>query len=359
MNINDISNRTILRILSLITLFVGVIYVSAIIQRQLMWVVIALFFAVALNPAVEFLRKYMPKKSRGTAAALVVFGSMALILAGIALVLPSLVSQTAALITNIPNTIRDLSTSSSPFAHMLQRYHAVDYVQKNQDKIVSSLSNFGQPLWSALKSTLGSFIAIITILSLTFFMLAEGADWLETLRRSRYGDHFRKIEPVTTDMYTAVSGYVIGNLATSLLAGVTSLIIMLILGVPYAVPLSILVGVFDLIPLVGATIAATIVLLVCLFQSMATTIIMLIFFLVYQQVENQILQPLVYSKTVQISPLIVFVAALLGASLAGIIGALFAIPVAASLKIILSYYLSTTRPKPKTPWYKRSPKATK
>lgn len=353
MNINQISNRTILRILSLITLFVGVIYVGFLVHRQLTWVVIALFFAVALNPAVEYLRRFMPKKSRGPAAAVVVFGSMAVIFTAVALFIPSLVSQTADLASNAPKAIADLNTSSAPVAQFLQRYHVVDYVQQNQDKIVSSLSGAGQPLWSAFRSTLGSFIAILTVLSLTFFMLAEGADWLNMLRRSRYGDHFRKIEPVTTDMYTAVSGYVIGNLATSFLAAISSLAIMLILGVPYAVPLSIVVGVFDLLPLVGATLAAIIVLIVCLFQSMTTTIIMLAFFLIYQQIENQILQPMVYSKTVQISPLIVFVAALLGASLAGIIGALIAIPVAASLKIIVSFYLANTRPKPKTKWYKR------
>lgn len=118
---------------------------------------------------------------------------------------------------------------------------------------------------------------------------------------------------------------------------------LFILGVPYAVPLGIVVGLFDLLPLIGATLAAVIVLFFCIFQSTTTTVIMLIFFLVYQQIENQVLQPMIYSKTVQISPLVVFLAALIGASLAGLVGALIAIPVAASAKIVVSYYLRTSR----------------
>lgn len=344
MDINKISNRTVLRIIGLVALFVAVIWLGFMVQRQLMWVVISLFFAVALNPVVEALRKKLPGKKRGVAAAIVVFGSFVLFLVGLAALIPSLVSQTASLVSNIPSIVRNLGTSTNPMAQLLQRYDLVTVVQNNQDKIISTLSGMGQPLLAALRGVFGGIIGLLTVLSLTFFMLAEGGDWLAMFRRSRFGERYKHLEPVTTDMYTAVSGYVIGNLATSALAGVAAGILMLILGVPYAIPLAFVVAVFDLLPLVGATLGAIVVLFVCLFQSIPTTVIMLVFFLVYQQFENQILQPMVYSKTVQISPLIVFVAALMGASLAGIIGALLAIPVAASIKIIISYYLRTTRP---------------
>lgn len=338
MDINKISNRTILRILGMVTLFVVAIWLIIVLKRQITWIVIAAFFAVALNPAVNFLKKFLPRKSRGAAAAIVVFGSAAVVVLLIAAFVPSLIGQTVSLVNNFPAFLRDLDSSKAPFAELLRRYQVVGYVQQHQAQITGSLSGLGQPLLGAARGILGGLIGVLTVVSLTFFMLAEGQDWLNKLRNSRYGSTFKKLEPVTTDMYSAVSGYVVGNVATSILAGIAAAIMMAILGVPYVLPLAIVVAVFDLLPLVGATIAAVIVLIVCLFQSVWTALVMLIFFLIYQQFENQILQPMVYAKTVQISPLIVFIAALLGASLAGIIGALIAIPVAASIKILISYY---------------------
>lgn len=344
MDINAISNKTILRILGLITLFAGTIYVAFLLHRQITWVIIALFFTLALNPVVEFVRRYMPKKSRVIASALVVFGSFAVGLAVIAAFIPSIVNQTTNLVNDFPETVKAVSESNNVIGNLMQRYDVVGYVQNNQDKLTSSLSNAGQPILDGLKSAASSLVALLTVISLTYFMLAEGAQWIDKLARSRYGGRLKEIEPVLADMYGAISGYVAGNMATSILAGVSATIILSILGVPYAIPLGIVVGLFDLLPLVGATLAAVVVLFFCLFQSIPTTIIMLIFFLIYQQLENQVIQPMVYSKTVQISPLVVFLSALIGASLAGLVGAVLAIPVAASIKIVLSYYLRSTRP---------------
>jgi predicted PurR-regulated permease PerM len=343
MDINQISNKTILRILGLITLFVGTIWLAFLLQRQIMWVVIAFFFTLALNPVVEFVSRYMPKKSRAVASALVVFGSLAVGLLLIAAFVPSIIHQSSNFINDVPKNIQSLSESNTPVGRLMVKYDVVQYVQDHQDKIVSSLGEYSTPVLSGLRSALSSLVGVLTIISLTYFMLAEGADWVSKLARSRYGHKIKEVEPVLGDMYQSVSGYVAGNLATSALAAITASIMLFILGVPYAIPLGIVVGIFDLLPLIGATLAAIIVLFFCLFQSIPTTIIMLVFFLIYQQIENQFLQPMVYAKTVQISPLVVFLAALLGASLAGLVGALIAIPIAASAKIVLSYYFRTTR----------------
>lgn len=346
MNINAISNRTIIRILSLITLFVGVIWLMFLLKRQITWVVIAVFFTLALNPVVEAVRKIMPKKSRTAASALVVFGSLIVGMAIVSAFVPSVVDQSTKLVNDFPKTVETLNSSDTSVGRLMQKYEVAEYIEKNQEKLVNSATSLSTPVLNTLGSALGSLVALLTIISLTYFMLAEGADWLHKFAQSRYGRRYKDLEPVVADMYGAVSGYVAGNVATSGLAAVVTAIVLSLLGVPYAIPLAMVVGLFDLLPLVGATIGATIVLFFCLFISIPTTIIMLVFFLVYQQIENQFLQPLVYSKTVQISPLIVFLAALFGASLAGIIGALIAIPLAASAKIVLSYYFSTTRPKP-------------
>jgi len=345
MNINDISNRTILRILGLITLFVGVIWLAFLLQRQIMWVIIALFFTLALNPLVEIVSRFMPRKSRGAASALVVFGSFAVLAILIAAFVPSIVHQSSNFLSDVPKNAQSIADSNTPLGQVMRRYDVLSYIEQHQDKLVGSLGGYSRPVLNGIRNALSSLVGILTVISLTYFMLAEGADWVNKFAKSRYGGHIKDKEKVLGDMYNSVSGYVAGNLATSALAAIAAIIMLTILGVPYAIPLGIVVGVFDLIPLVGAALAAIVVLFFCLFQSIATTIIMLVFFLVYQQIENQVLQPMVYAKTVQISPLVVFLAALFGASLAGLIGALIAIPVAASIKIVLSYYLQNTRSK--------------
>ncbi len=345
MDINSISNRTILRILGLITLFVGAIWLVFLLKRQITWVVIAMFFTLALNPLVEFVRRFTPKKNRSVASALVVFGSFITGIAIVAAFVPSIIGQTSHLMNDIPKTVEAVTSSNTPVGTIFRKYEVLNYITKNQDKLVSSATSLSQPVLNGLKSALSSLVGLLTVISLTYFMLAEGADWLHMAARSSLGKKYKDLEPVVTDMYGAVSGYVAGNLATSGLAAVSAAIMLSILGVPYAIPLGIVVGVFDLLPLIGAMIAAIIVLFFCLFQSVTTTVIMLVFFIIYQQIENQVLQPMVYSKTVQISPLIVFLAALFGASLAGIMGAIIAIPIAASTKIVLSYYFKVARPK--------------
>lgn len=344
MDINKITNRTIFRIMAIAVMFAASIWLVFILHRQLMWVLISFFFAAALNPLVNIVHKYIPGKSRGPAAALVVFGGFLGTVLALALFLPSLISQTAELLKDFPGLLRDINNANTPIANFLREYSVIETIQNNQDRIVQSFSGLSEPIWGAVRGTLGSLIGLLTILGLTFFLLIEGQDWLKVIRKSRYSKQFTKIEPALADMYGAVNGYVVGNVATSLLAAVSAGVLLLILDVPYAIPLALIVGFFDLIPLVGATIGAAIVLIVCLFQSFTVAAIMLIFFIIYQQIENQLLQPMVYSRTVQISPLIVFVAALFGASLAGVIGALLAIPAAASIKIIISHYFKLKSP---------------
>ena len=132
-----------------------------------------------------------------------------------------------------------------------------------------------------------------------------------------------------------MSGYVAGNIAISVIAGLVAYITLTLLGVGFAAPLAVIVGVFDLLPLVGATIAAIIVGIVTLFYSFPTdTIIWAIVVIVYQQIENNVLSPIVYRRTVQVSGMLVLIAVLIGATLAGVIGALLAIPVAAAIQIM-------------------------
>jgi predicted PurR-regulated permease PerM len=144
-------------------------------------------------------------------------------------------------------------------------------------------------------------------------------------------------------MYRTVGGYVSGNILISVIAGVSITIVLLILGVPYAIALGLLVAVLDLIPLAGATIAGIIVAIVAFTHSVPAGVISVVFFIVYQQLENHFLQPVIYGRTVQLSPLVVLISVLVGAELAGILGALAAIPVAGALQVVIRDQLAHRR----------------
>ena len=215
-----------------------------------------------------------------------------------------------------------------------------DAIEKSGVGGVLGLSNTAL---SVTKSIVNAVIAIVTIAFLTLFMLLEGPAWVERIYGLMPEESQPRWRKVGSDIYRTVGGYVSGNLAISLIAGVTSTIVLLVLGVQYAVALGLVVGILDLIPLAGATIAAVIVSAVGFLHSTTAGIVLIVFFVLYQQLENHVLQPLVYGRTVQLSPLIVLVAVLMGAELAGVIGALGAIPVAGSIQVIVIDWLQHRR----------------
>ena len=184
---------------------------------------------------------------------------------------------------------------------------------------------------------------IVTVAFLTFFMLLEGPQWIDRLFGLLPPESQPRWRKVGHEIYRTVGGYVTGNLLISVIAGVSSTIVMLILGVPYAVALGLLVAILDLIPLAGATLAAIIVSAVGFIHSIVAGVVLIVFFIVYQQIENHLLQPLVYSRTVRLSPLVILVAVLIGAELAGVLGALAAIPVAGTIQVLLIAWLQHRR----------------
>ena len=184
--------------------------------------------------------------------------------------------------------------------------------------------------------TIGSAIAAsVTVFVLTFMILIEGnriAAGVLSLVPDRHRDHVAR---VGSDCARAVTGYVTGNLLLSVIAGGTSFVAMLATGTPFAGLLALWVGITDLIPLVGALLGAIVVVLVALLHDPTAAIVMAVFFLVYQQLENHLLQPAVQSRTVKLNPLTVLVSALIGVELGGFLGALLAIPVAGVITVII------------------------
>jgi predicted PurR-regulated permease PerM len=174
-------------------------------------------------------------------------------------------------------------------------------------------------------------------------MLLEGPRWVERFYGLLPAHREARWRAIGQEVYRTVGGYVTGNLTISLIAGIVSTVVLSVVGVPYALALGLLVAILDLIPLAGATIAAILVSTVAFLDSTQSGVIVLVFFILYQQLENHVLQPVVYGRTVQLSPLAVLIAVLIGAELAGVIGALAAIPVAGTIQVVFLDWLRHRR----------------
>ncbi len=327
--------RTVLQVLGVI-LAVAVLVEVVLISRQVLtWVLIAIFFALALNPAVDWLQRRGVRK-RGYAVGLVYVG----VFAAIALVgyvfVPPLVEQVRHLVDRIPNYIHDLSHRKGKLGFLERDYHIVEKVKDALHKGgASKLLGLSGTAISITKSVVTIIVAAVTITFMTFFMLLEGPMWVERglgLMPEKSRPRWRT---VGQDIYRTVGGYVFGNILISLIAGGSSALVLYIMGVPLPVALGLLVGIFDLIPLAGATIALIVVGTIAFLHSIPAGIVVVVFFIIYQQLENHILQPVIYGKTVKLSPLTVLIAVLIGAALAGIIGALAAIPIAGAIQVVI------------------------
>jgi predicted PurR-regulated permease PerM len=314
------------------------------ISRQVLaWVFIALFLALALNPAVDWLeRKYGGR--RGLATSTVILATL-IVIAGIsALFIPTLVDQVSGFAKKVPDYLDDLTKGKGRLGFLETKYHLVD---KARDALkeggAKKLFGLTGTAVAITKSVITAVVATVTIVFMTFFMLLEGPTWVERIY-GLMGPHAQKRwRSVGHDIYRTVGGYVTGNLLISLIAGVSTSIVLKIMGVPFWVALGLIVAILDLIPLAGATIAGIIISAVAFLHSIPAGIVVVVFFIVYQQIENHLLQPVVYGRTVQLSPLAVLISVLIGAELAGVLGALAAIPVAGALQVILVDFLRNRR----------------
>jgi predicted PurR-regulated permease PerM len=328
--------RTILAVLGILIGVGIVLYVLWVARHVLSWVLIALFLTLALNPAVEFFQRHGLKR-RGAAAG-VTFLLAIVAVAGLgALFIPTLVDQVNAFANKVPDYVDDLTKGRGRLGFLETKYHIVERVKDAvKENGVSRLAVGAGAALSVTRSILTAVVATLTIVFMTFFMLLEGPMWMNRIYSLLPAKDRPRWRRVGFDIYRTVGGYVTGNLLISLIAGITAGFMLWIVGVPFAVALGLVVALLDLIPLAGATIAAIVVVLVALAASGVTeAIIVGAYFLVYQQLENHVLQPLVYGRTVQLSPLAVLVSVLIGAQIAGVLGALGAIPVAGALQVIL------------------------
>jgi predicted PurR-regulated permease PerM len=320
---------------ALVLVGVGVVlWVLWVSRRVLVWTFVSVFLAVALSPAVDALQRR--GIGRRGIAAVIVYLLLTAVIAGMgALIVPTLIQQVDDLVQAAPGYVRDLTRGRGPLGFLETKYHVVDRVQEAvTGNSPGRLAGGATAALDVTRSVITFVAAVVTITFLTFFMLLEGPAWMERvfgLLPPREQPRWRR---VAHDVSRTIGGYVTGNLLISVIAGVATTIVLIAVSVPFALALGLVVAILDLIPLAGATLAAIIVTLVALSHSLTAALTVLGFFIVYQQLENHLLQPLVYGRTVQLSPLAILISVLIGAEVAGVIGALAAIPVAGTIQIV-------------------------
>jgi predicted PurR-regulated permease PerM len=326
--------RTVFVVLGITLLVVFALSFVYLAWHVITWILIALFLALALNPAVEFFERKGIR--RGLAAGVVFMIALAAVgLLGL-LVIPPLVAQIRDFIDAVPDFIDELTAGRGPLGFLQDDYQIVDRVREAiEEQGAGGVLGVAAPAQAIATSVITAVVGLVTIIFLTFFMLLEGRRSVDRFLALLPESTRPRWERVGSDIYRTVGGYVSGNLLISLIAGTVSAIVLFVLGSDYAIALAVVVGIFDLIPLAGATIAAIIVSTVVFIElGWIKGLIVVAFFIGYQQLENHVLQPVIYGRTVQMSPLAVLIAVLIGAELAGVLGALAAIPIAGTVQAI-------------------------
>jgi predicted PurR-regulated permease PerM len=334
------SVKSIVRIVLTVVAVALCLYIIYLLRQPLTWLFIATFLAIALSAPVAFLSKWM---KRGFAIAIVYFGLLLfpLVLAG--LFVPPLVTQANNLADNLPQYAQDLQdfVNDNPTLRQLEEdYNFTEKIKEEASKLPARIGDAAGVLSDIGIGLVSSLFAVVNILILSAFMLGGGSGWVDAFVRRQPADRREALRRMADSTRDAVSAYVAGALAQATVAGVTAFIVLTILGVPFATALAALIFLLDLIPLVGATIGAIVVAVVTVFNDFPTdTIIWVIYSIVYQQVENNVIQPRIQSRAVNVHPFVVLLSVLFGATLFGVLGALLAIPLAATLQIAGREYL--------------------
>ncbi len=320
----------IIRVTAIVTLtvlvIVAVLQFLFQIRTILLWVLIGVILAVALQPAVGWLERH--RWNRILASLLVSFGTIAVLVGVIVAVAYPVVFQADDFIRALPRILDSLFGTGGQLNFLETRLHVLERIAEvTPERVTSVVLGNQDTIITAVTKAASIVAATITILTIMVMMLIEGPRAWRSILDAMIAEERTWAERIGENFLRATGGYVRGNLAISLVAGVASYIVLKAIGVPYAETLAVLVAVLDVVPLVGATIGAVIVCVVGFALGGAVDgIVLVVFFVLYQQFENNVLQNVVYSKTVALSPLIVFVAALTGAALGGIVGVLLAIP---------------------------------
>jgi predicted PurR-regulated permease PerM len=308
----------------------------------LLLIVVAGFIALLLNPIVVLVQQRLVPR-RGAAVAIVTLLAT-LVFIGLALAFGyPLVNGITHLADALPGYIANAQHNRGWIGHLVTRYHIQNWVQRNTPKLVSYAQSLSKPALSIGAGALSLVIELLTIFFLVLLLLIEAPKMRAWILGQMRPARAAKVTAVSAEVNQAVAGYMLGNLLTSLIAGIVVFVTLMVLGVPYPLLWGLWVALVDFLPMIGGALAGIPTALFAFTHSLTAGIVTAIVFLTYQQVENHILNPVIMSKTVKISPLLVLVAVLVGASLGSLVGGLFggfvaallAIPLAGALQVLV------------------------
>jgi predicted PurR-regulated permease PerM len=340
----DSPARVIARNVLVVVAIVLILYLIFLLRKPITWLIIAGFLAVALTGPVNFFQRYM---KRGLAIALTYFMLLLIPIALGAALLPPIVNQISDVATNAPEYVQDVEdyvNGNETLNDLNEKYDITQKLQEEAEKLPERAGDAAGVLRDIGFGLVNSIFAGVTILILSIFMVASGPRWIEGFVRMQRPEHEERIERALRRIANAIGNYVGGALLQATIAGVSAYIVLSILGVPFAGPLAVVIFVFDLIPVVGATIGAVLVGIVTAFVNFPVALIIwAVFAIVYQQVENYLIQPQIQKRATKIEAFVVLIAVLFGSTLFGVLGAVLAIPTAATIQIAVQEYRAYRR----------------
>lgn len=316
------------------------------IARVITWLVVAAFLAVLANALVSIAERRLHLR-RGLATLLVFVVGIIVIAALVLAFVRPIAREAGQFADQLPQYVQQAREGKGPVGALIQRFNLDQTIANNQDRIRESLSGLGAPALSVLKGIANTVVAILAVFVLTIFMTLEGPALVRGTLAVLPERRRERVARVAADCGRAVTGYMTGQLFIAVICGVSTYLVLLVLGVPFRGTVALFVALADLIPLVGATLGAIVAVIVALLHGITPGVITAGWFIVYQQLENHVLQPVVQSRTVKLNPLTVLVAVLVGVELAGILGALLAIPAAGMIQVIVRDLWDHRRGKPK------------
>jgi predicted PurR-regulated permease PerM len=346
----NINIRPYVVIRTVFLVIASIIAINAIGQmgRPITLILTSFFLAIALNPPVSWISKYMPKGSRALSVAVAYLMVVGVIGGLLYTVVPPVTGQIGNFANQAPTIVEDIKNNKETrIGKFIEEFGLEGEVDKASETIQSKLGDAGVIAFNSAQTALSTIVNTITVLVLTFFMLVDGPIMIRRLFK-KYKDQEVKSrhQELLEKMYRIVTGYFNGQVLVSTIASALALVMIVLVGwifkapLPYPLVLTAAVWICGLIPLIGATLGAVIVVLVSAFVSWKVALVLAIYFFVYQQIENATIQPKIQSKAVSMSPLIVLIVVLLSASIGGLFGAFVALPIAGCLQLLFNDFIS-------------------
>lgn len=326
---------TVLGVLMAVAALIGFVFLTS---AGLTLIAIAVFLSLALNPAVEFFQRHrFPRALAVLSVFVLALGIIALL---VTVLIPPMVIQVTNLVQAVPGFLNTLSEGNGPAGVLERRYQVVERIEAaTTGKDFTTWTTAALSGLDVIRRVATSFVGAVLITFLTLFMLLEGPAWRLRLSNLLPEQNRASIERIGAGVYRAVGGFVAGNLLASLASGVVCTVLLLATGVPYALPLGLFVVFLALIPYIGPAVVTVLLTTVALTQGPVRALVVFCVLLAFHLIEGHTLRPLIYGKALKLSPLAVLISIVLGTELAGILGALAAIPVAGAIQVIVKELL--------------------